>query len=420
MMLSSKDVSLWLYVMIGASVIVTFLLTNKVLDKLGTPALHQAPKIFSDHPAARNIHHISPNTPQVTNNVHKKISSKISEAIEKERKFLVEDLAGFESVGGDPLSELMMESGGQPVRAMVSTTWRSGSTFLGDIMTSHPGTFYHYEPLLHYDIVQARSGALADDAVRTLRDLMHCNYTNLDRYLSYGKSHQWLFSHNPRLWSHCISEGQSKFRSSYCWSPEFLNRLCPLFPFQSIKTVRLRLNLTRSLVEDPDLNVKVLLLIRDPRGTMQSRKHRVWCPNNPDCEDPAKLCDDLTHDYHAFKTLSADFPGRYKVFRYEDFSMDPYNNTKDVFQFFGFTFHNRVKKFLDSHTRTNIGGVSSTFRDSKTAPFKWREKLSKEEVLNIQSKCDEAMKVWGYKMYDSDSDLNTFEPVMNLENFRIT
>ena len=30
------------------------------------------------------------------------------------------------------------------------------------------------------------------------------------------------------------------------------------------------------------------------------------------------------------------------------------------------------------------------------------------------------MKVWGYKMYDSDSDLNTFEPVMNLENFRIT
>ena len=52
-------------------------------------------------------------------------------------------------------------------------------------------------------------------------------------------------------------------------------RFCPLFPFQSIKTVRLRLNLTRALVEDPSLNVKVLLLVRDPRGTMQSRKHRV-------------------------------------------------------------------------------------------------------------------------------------------------
>ena len=26
----------------------------------------------------------------------------------------------------------------------------------GDIMNSHPATYYHYEPLLHYDIKQAR------------------------------------------------------------------------------------------------------------------------------------------------------------------------------------------------------------------------------------------------------------------------
>ena len=84
-----------------------------------------------------------------------------------------------EAVGGDPVDKYIMDVGGQPVRALVTTTWRSGSTFLGDILLSHPGTFYHYEPLLHYDIVQARSGALADDAVRTLKDLMHCNYTNL-------------------------------------------------------------------------------------------------------------------------------------------------------------------------------------------------------------------------------------------------
>ena len=64
--------------------------------------------------------------------------------------------------------------------------------------------------------------------------------------------------------------------------------------------------------------------------------------------------------------------------------MDLYNNTKEIFEFFGFTFHKKVEQFLDTHTKTNIGGVSSTFRDSKTAPFKWREKLSKDEVLEIQ------------------------------------
>ena len=81
------------------------------------------------------------------------------------------------------------------------------------------------------------------------------------------------------------------------------------------------------------LNVRVLLLIRDPRGTMQSRKHRlqridlygycihiwiiwikwmicpnlpnsrIWCPGNPDCDDPKMLCQDLVDDYQAFQVI---------------------------------------------------------------------------------------------------------------------
>ena len=151
-------------------------------------------------------------------------------------------MAGFEAINGEAVKHFLMEEGGQPVRAMVTTTWRSGSTFLGDIMTAHPGTFYHYEPLLHYDIVQARTGALAEDAVRTLKSLMKCNYTSLGefdvmvrlsgetiqllcsgRYLEYGKQHQWLFTHNERLWAHCLADGP-QFRKSYCWDPVFLNR----------------------------------------------------------------------------------------------------------------------------------------------------------------------------------------------------
>ena len=61
-----------------------------------------------------------------------------------------------------------------------------------------------------------------------------------------------------------------------------------------------------------ELNVRVLLLVRDPRGTVESRKHRDWCPGNKDCEDPAMLCQDLKSDYEAFQTLSKQFPGRYK------------------------------------------------------------------------------------------------------------
>lgn len=416
-MISSRDVSGWLYLLIAASVLVTFLLTSRVLDNLATPSVLQSPKIYSPLRRvqdSRNIHHISP-APSILTQTYSS-TERLDTVISRERRRMAEDLTGFEAINGEAVASYQMEDGGQPVRAMVATTWRSGSTFLGDIMTAHPGTFYHYEPLLHYDIVQARSGALAEDAIRTLGALMRCNYTSLERYLQYGKQHQWLFSHNERLWAHCLADGP-QFRKSYCWEPAFLNRFCPLFPFQSIKTVRLRLNLTKTLVED--FNVRILLLVRDPRGTTESRKHRDWCPGNPDCEDPARLCQDLESDYHAFQTLSKQYPGKYKMFRYEDFSMDPYNNTKEIFNFFGMTFHKRVEEFLDTHTKTNIGGVSSTFRDSKTAPFKWREKLKKKEVLEIQAKCEVAMKLWGYKTLTEDQDLQTFQPVRDLEKFKL-
>ena len=99
--------------------------------------------------------------------------------------------------------------------------------------------------------------------------------------------------------------------------------------------------------------------------------------------------------------------------------MDPYKNTEDIFKFFGYTMHRRVTKFLDTHTKTNIGGVSSTFRDSKTAPFKWREKLSYQETVAIQDKCRDAMQLWGYRAVNNSQDLKTFEPVHNLEHFTL-
>jgi len=53
------------------------------------------------------------------------------------------------------LEDLIIENGGQPIRSAIFTTWRSGSTFLGEALDNNPGTFYHYEPLLHFEIKQA-------------------------------------------------------------------------------------------------------------------------------------------------------------------------------------------------------------------------------------------------------------------------
>lgn len=62
--------------------------------------------------------------------------------------------------------------------------------------------------------------------------------------------------------------------------------------------------------------------------------------------------------------------------RYEDLSLEPYKGVKELFEFFGLDFHSEVKLFLDTHTKTDAGGVSSTFRNSKAAPFHWRQDLT--------------------------------------------
>lgn len=97
--------------------------------------------------------------------------------------------------------------------------------------------------------------------------------------------------------------------------------------------------------------------------------------------------------------------------RYEDLSLEPYKGVKNLFSFFGLDFHPNVKTFLDTHTKTDAGGVSSTFRNSKAAPFHWRQDLSYKEVRAIQRVCRPAMAAWGYLPAANASHQREFNPI---------
>ena len=80
------------------------------------------------------------------------------------------------------LSDLVPELGGQPLRSIITTTWRSGSTFLGAILNSHPGNYYHYEPLLDYDIVQIRGPPNSESVIGVIKNLLIANTPILVSY----------------------------------------------------------------------------------------------------------------------------------------------------------------------------------------------------------------------------------------------
>lgn len=168
----------------------------------------------------------------------------IADIIRHERHFLHQRFKDFAFPPNLKYQDLTLAAGGQPVRSIVITTWRSGSTFLGEVLNALPENFYHYEPLLDYGIVQIRGPPLAESAINNLKRLLKCDYYDMNNYLEFGKEHIYLFTHNFRLWNACEQYPQ------YCWNSTFLSEFCKLYPFQSMKVVRLRLKLAEELLKD--------------------------------------------------------------------------------------------------------------------------------------------------------------------------
>lgn len=94
----------------------------------------------------------------------------------------------------------------------------------------------------------------------------------------------------------------------------------------------------------------------------------------------------MVSDYEAAQVLAEKYPKRFRVLRYEELSLNPIEGTKDILQFYGLPFDRTVEDFLETHTRMDYGGPSSTFRDSKAAPFHWIKDLQFGEVRNGSEK----------------------------------
>lgn len=223
-------------------------------------------------------------------------------------------------------------------------------------------------------------------------------------------------SYNRGLWPKC------KIARTWCLSPEFINNLCYMYPFQIMKTVRVGLNATKSILTDPQFSdVKIILLVRDPRGTMASRSHRDWCPKNPDCNDPELLCKDMVDDYWESTDLMMKFPNRLKVVRYEDMTDNVMNTTESIFNFLELPMQPQTYQFLKEHCDPNewkkakvVPQVWNTFRDPSLTSDKWKLDLKFPRVNKIQEVCKSAMKLWDYEPIDV-AQLNNF--VRNAKNF---
>ena len=193
---------------------------------------------------------VNPDKNEAVHSAYEELSSKLeSEILRKLRlkgkkpyknKFIwrnvTEDdrLNGLEQINQDISDFQRMElydpsRKGRVKRILVATTWRSGSTFLSELLTSLPAAYHHYEPLMEFQFADLRDPALNELALKMLIGLFKCQYGNLTDFLQFSKEKEEMFSRNVNLWKRCRG-----IKRSLCYDVDFLEKSCPLFPLQVI------------------------------------------------------------------------------------------------------------------------------------------------------------------------------------------
>ena len=176
-------------------------------------------------------------------------SSIIQELLNKTRSKIRRQVAwyNYSLIGAHRLEDLVIESGGKPLQSIIISSWRSGSTYLGQILNAVPGTYYHFEPLRFYGTRKIRAYSGASLTWTIIKSLINCDYENVENYLNYAHAMGRNFhGHNTRLWDIC------RRNRLLCADISFLSHFCKLFPFQAMTMVRLRLGIMRKILGDKE------------------------------------------------------------------------------------------------------------------------------------------------------------------------
>lgn len=98
------------------------------------------------------------------------------------------------------------------------------------------------------------------------------------------------------------------------------------------------------------------------------------------------MCEELTSDTLALRKLGDK---RITVVRFEDLAQNPVREAKRIYEELDLTYTTGVETFLKTHTTDSSQTLkrSSTYRNSSAVVFQWKEKLTRDEIDEIQKRC---------------------------------
>ncbi|XP_070533799.1 carbohydrate sulfotransferase 1-like [Ptychodera flava] len=329
------------------------------------------------------------------------------------------------------------------VHVLILASFRGGSTFIGELFNANKDFFYSYEPgrtlikcMKKFDqpfsLFRPKHIEMLDNIFRCnfTSDVMQCYASDLARSPLEKRTREVSALDQATLCSGRWPELIPQSKQCAVVQPKVLTDLCSEHKHTVIKSIRLYdLNDVVALVRDPSLNLKVIHIIRDPRGKAPSWMERrlVSKPNYTVTDLTGKVLESMTaYCQNALENLlvGLSMPNwlkdRYKAVRYEDVAMRPYEMTQEIYRFVGLPVPNTVLQWVHNNTNNTAGGPFSTTRNSAEAAMAWKQTLSPDAIQKIEETypCKEMMAIAGYRpVFDvkelEDSNvtfLDTFPP----------
>lgn len=334
----------------------------------------------------------------------------------------------------------------------VHATWRTGSSFVGELFNQHPDVFYLYEPMWH--IWQALYPGDARSLQGAVRDMLHALYRcdlsvlqlyagsqNISTSFIFGWKMNKVICSEPLCRAHRRHE-VGLVREEQCAKCQRkhlreLERECKKYPVMVIKGVRvLDLSTLLPLMRDPALNLQIIQLFRDPRAVHNSRlkskqalvkesiqvlrsnkdkyKQLLVPSNRPNRAESyvssamELICDNWLSDMMLVMNAPPWLRRNYLRLRYEDLVLRPLEQLHRLQRFSNLSSIPALDSFALNMTRGHGYSSDKPFlissRNAKEAIYAWRERLNVEQIDQVEAFCSEVMRQLGYDKTNMEKD----------------
>uniref|UniRef100_A0A8C8ALP6 Sulfotransferase n=1 Tax=Otus sunia TaxID=257818 RepID=A0A8C8ALP6_9STRI len=313
----------------------------------------------------------------------------------------------------------------------VFTTWRSGSSFFGELFNQNPEVFFLYEPVWHVwqKLYPGDAVSLQGAARDMLSSLYRCDLSVFQLYSTagagknlttlgiFGAATNKVICSSPLCPAYRKEVvGMVDDRVCKKCPPQRLSRFqeeCHKYRTLVIKGVRVfDLAVLAPLMRDPTLDLKVIHLVRDPRAVASSRiKSRHGLIR--ESLQVVRSRDPRIHRIMAKTLQTALHPpdwlqGNYMAVRYEDLVVEPIKTLRQVYGFVNLAVSPEMEKFALNMT-SGPGYSSKPFvvsaRNATQALSAWRTALSYQQIKQVEEYCHQPMALLGYERVGSPEEV---------------